>query len=50
MLILFKKEKLPTQGYLVFDLPVRGGHAIYFPKYEEGEKVFLLIDLLTEIH
>ena len=49
MLMLFKKENKPTQGYLVFGLPVRGGHAIYLPKYKEEEKVFLLIDLLTVI-
>ena len=45
--MLFNKEKLPTQGYLVFGLPVRGGHVIYLPKYKEEENVFLLIDLLT---
>ena len=44
MLMLLKK---PKQCYLVFGLPVRGGHAIYFPK--EEAKVFLLIDLLTVI-
>ena len=40
MLILFKKEKLLTQGYLVFGLTVRGGHAIYLPKYKEEEIFF----------
>ena len=40
---------MPTQGYLVFGLPVKWGHAIYFPKYKEQEKVFLLIDFLTVI-
>ena len=49
MLMLFKKGKLPTQGYLVFGLPVRGGHAIYFSKNKEDEKVFLLNNLLTVI-
>ena len=47
--MLFNKEKLPTQGYLVFGLPVRGGHAIFLPKYKEEENDFLLIDLLTVI-
>ena len=47
--MLFNKEKLPTQGYLVFGLPVRGGHAIFLPKYKEEENGFLLIDLLTVI-
>ena len=45
----FEKENKSTQGYLVFGLPVRGGHAIYLPKYKEEENVFLLIDLLTVI-
>ena len=49
MLMLFKKENKPAQDYLVFGLPVRGGHAIYLPKYKEEEKVFLLIDLLIVI-
>ena len=35
-----KKEKLPTHGYLVFGLPVRGGHAIHLSKYKEEEQVF----------
>ena len=30
----FEKENYPTKGYLVFGLPVRGGHAIYLPKYK----------------
>ena len=30
----FEKENKSTQGYLVFGLPVRGGHAIYLPKYK----------------
>ena len=42
MLMLFKKENKPAQDYLVFGLPVRGGHAIYLPKYKEEETVFLL--------
>ena len=40
--MLFNKEKLPTQGYLVFGLPVRGGHAIFLPKYKEEENGFLV--------
>ena len=43
MFMLFNKEKLPTQGYLVFGLPVRGGHAIYLPKYKEEENVFFCL-------
>ena len=43
------KENKPTQGYLVFGLPVRGGHAIYLPKYNKKEKVFLSSHLLTVI-
>ena len=35
-----KKENKPTQGCLVFGLPVRGGHAIYLLKYKEEEKRF----------
>ena len=46
--MLLKEEKLPAQGYLVFGLPVRGGHAKYLAKYKE-EDFFLLIDLLTMI-
>ena len=30
----FEKENKSTQGYLVFGLPVRGGHAIYLLKYK----------------
>ena len=41
MLMLFKKENKPTQGYLVFGVPVRG-HGIYLPKYKEGDNVFFL--------
>ena len=36
----FEKKNKPTQGFLVFGLPVRGGHAVYFPKYKQKEKVF----------
>ena len=42
MHMLFKKENKPTQGYLVFGLPVKGVHAIYLPKYKEGEQVFFV--------
>ena len=35
-----KKKSKSTQGYLVFGLPVRGGHAIYLPKYKWEESVF----------
>ena len=45
--MLFNKEKLPKQGYLVFGLPVRGGHAVYLPKNKEEENGSLLINLLT---
>ena len=49
MLMLFKQENLPTQGDLVFGLPVRGGHALYLSKYREEEKVFWLINYLILI-
>ena len=37
MLMLFKKENKPIQGYLVFGLPVMEEHAIYLPKYKEED-------------
>ena len=33
----FDKKNKSTQGYLVFGLPVRGGQAIYLPKYKWEE-------------
>ena len=47
-LFFFLKKGKPTQGYLVFVLAVKGGNAIYWPKYKE-EDIFLLVHLLTVI-
>ena len=37
----FEKEKKRTQGYMVFGLPVSGGHAMYLAKYRCKEKVLI---------
>ena len=45
----FEKEKKSTQGYLVFGLLVRVGHAIYLPEYKWEENVFFSIINLLKI-
>ena len=45
---VFKKEKKPTQGYLVFGFPDRG-NMLYIGPYTKKKNYLLLIDLVTVI-